>query len=227
MNILSINCNGLGMSYKQNWIRDFVRQEKLSVVGIQETKMELIDLKLLYFLWSSDYVDFVFRRSIGASGGLRNELSDAIRVRHGIWILFGDFNAVRDSPERFISDDTPVILKECHRDFGPRPFRVFDFWYECGGFDDLVNASWYTSSYNGSDDIKLKNKIKNLKADIKRWSFAKRLKDTAKLESLKSVLLNWDSKAERGLLCASDVGTRDKVIAEIHQLEREQQNGLK
>ncbi|GKA25645.1 RNA-directed DNA polymerase, eukaryota, partial [Tanacetum coccineum] len=128
---------------------------------------------------------------------------------------------------RFISDHSPVILKECHRDFGPRPFRVFDFWYECDGFDDLVNASWCTGSYNGSDDIKLKNKIKNLKADIKRWSFEKRLKDTAKLENLKSVLLNWDSKAERGLLCASDVGKRDEVIAEIHQLEQEQRNALK
>ncbi|GKB63246.1 RNA-directed DNA polymerase, eukaryota [Tanacetum coccineum] len=102
---------------------------------------------------------------------------------------------------RFISDHSHVIIKECHRDFGPRPFRVFDFWYECDGFDDLVNASWCTGSYNGSDDIKLKNKIKNLKADIKRWSFEKRLKDTTKLESLKSVLLNWNSKAEKGLLC--------------------------
>ncbi|GJY68496.1 RNA-directed DNA polymerase, eukaryota, partial [Tanacetum coccineum] len=52
--------------------------------------------------------------------------------------------------------------------------------------------------------------------------YEKRLKDTAKLENLKSVLLNWDSKAERGLLCASGVGKRDEVIAEIHQLEQEQ-----
>ncbi|GKA18159.1 40S ribosomal protein S3a-like protein [Tanacetum coccineum] len=133
-----------------------------------------------YGKWHDDMVCIVTiygSQSDNEKEGLWNKLSDAIG---------------------FISDHT-LILKECHWDFGPRPFRVFYFLYECDGFDDLVNAS----------------------------CFEKRLKDTAKLESLKSVLLNWDSKAERGLLCASDVGMRDEVIAKIHQLEREQQNGLK
>nr|GEV30256.1 zinc finger, CCHC-type [Tanacetum cinerariifolium] len=134
-----------------------------------------------------------------------NELSDVMSARHGIWILFGDFNAVHCSSERhgsvfnaretntfnefiarnglldfqmdgreftrfsrsgdktckldrflvshnfsqhwsdttvttmcrFISDHSHVILKECHQDFGPCLFIVFDFWCECDGFDDL------------------------------------------------------------------------------------------
>ncbi|GKE19972.1 hypothetical protein Tco_1431484 [Tanacetum coccineum] len=169
---------------------------------------------------------------------LRKPLSEMILVRNSdtplitILAMVYQKGILMDHPDlisinRSISDQVLFNSERCHRDFGPRPFRVFDFWYECDGFDDLVNASWCTGSYNGSDDIKLKNKIKNLKADIKRWSFEKRLKDTAKLENLKSVLLNWDSKAERGLLCASDVGKRDEVIAEIHQLEQEQRNALK
>ncbi|GKC09698.1 RNA-directed DNA polymerase, eukaryota, partial [Tanacetum coccineum] len=105
----------------QNWKRDFVRQEKLSVVGIQETKMELIDQKLVHFLWSSGnlignsfsgvygkwnevddmvcIVNIYGPQSDNEKEGLWNDLSDVMRVRHGIWILFGDFNAVRYSSE--------------------------------------------------------------------------------------------------------------------------------
>ena len=69
-------------------------------------------------------------------------------------------------------------LINCHRDYGPRPFRIFDFWTNCDDFDELVLSSWCAGMFSGTADIRLKNKIRSLKADIKAWSIERRLKDT-------------------------------------------------
>lgn len=68
MNILSINCCGLGADVKVNGIRDLIKKEKLHVIGIQETKMEVIDDGFVKLLWDNDY-DYCYQGSIGFSGG--------------------------------------------------------------------------------------------------------------------------------------------------------------
>ncbi|GKA57898.1 RNA-directed DNA polymerase, eukaryota [Tanacetum coccineum] len=250
MNILSINCGGLGQVHKQNWIRDIIQHEKLSVIGIQETKMEQIDQVFVKSLWIWDNVEFAFIGSTGASRGtltiwntsifvkegvlvgssfsgafgkwsgvnetifliniygpqedqfkeeLLDELSCLMESRQWVWILFGDLNGVR---YRVISNHCPILLKNCHRDYGSRPFKIFDFWANYDDVDELVLSSWCACTFSGTDDIKLKNKIKSLKAE--------RLKDTQKSENLKRQLVEWDQKAELGKLSALGVENRDE-----------------
>ncbi|GJR96304.1 putative RNA-directed DNA polymerase, eukaryota, reverse transcriptase zinc-binding domain protein [Tanacetum coccineum] len=118
-----------------------------------------------------------------------------------------------------ISDHCPILLKNCHRDSGPRPFRIFDFWANYDDFDELVLSSWCAGTFYGTDDIKLKNKIKSLKAE--------RLINTQKSESLKRQLVEWDQKAESGKLSAIDVENRDEVIIELHKMDQEERDAMK
>ncbi|GKD91048.1 RNA-directed DNA polymerase, eukaryota, reverse transcriptase zinc-binding domain protein [Tanacetum coccineum] len=213
----------LGKVHKQ---KDFIHHEKLSVIGIQETKMEQIDQVFVNSLWIRDNVNFAFNGAFGKWSGinrtvfliniygsqedhLKEELWDELS-RQGVWILFGDLNAVRYMSERagsifnsreasafnefitrnglfdfpmggirVISDHCHILLKNCHRDYGPRPFRIFDFW---ANYNDLMNWSC----------------LLGVLVDIKAWSMEKILKDTQKSKSLKRQLVEWDQKAESG-----------------------------
>ncbi|PWA66530.1 hypothetical protein CTI12_AA325340 [Artemisia annua] len=67
--IISFNCCGLGMESKQNHIRDLIRKEKPSVLGIQETKMTQICNAFVYSIWGISNIEFVVGDAIGLSGG--------------------------------------------------------------------------------------------------------------------------------------------------------------
>lgn len=66
---LSINFWGLGTYTKQNWIRDCFNSNRINVLGIQETKMEVINCFLARSIWGSYDFIFAFSPSIGSSGG--------------------------------------------------------------------------------------------------------------------------------------------------------------
>ncbi|GKB00934.1 RNA-directed DNA polymerase, eukaryota [Tanacetum coccineum] len=118
-NKITIKNNGEpGMDIKQNWLRNSFFHDKFDLVGVQESKMENINLPFIHSIWGRD-VDFVFSPSIGASGGtllvwncnsfskeghlkaaLWRELSSILASMDGTWILMGDFNVVRFKSER-------------------------------------------------------------------------------------------------------------------------------
>lgn len=70
MNVISLNINGLGEDKKKSWIRSMVGKDSPSFLGIQETKMENIDLMFAKSLWPRDNLGFAFSNSMGASGGI-------------------------------------------------------------------------------------------------------------------------------------------------------------
>ncbi|GKB38253.1 hypothetical protein Tco_0883195 [Tanacetum coccineum] len=82
------------------------------------------------------------------------------------------------------------------------------------------------SLYRGAPDIVLKNKIKNLRADIKSWNISRvDLQRQRKVEILNN-LNEWDKKAEDGSL--NDIGaeTREEWIAELYSIEQQEKDAL-
>ncbi|GJV61055.1 RNA-directed DNA polymerase, eukaryota [Tanacetum coccineum] len=44
--------------------------------------------------------------------------------------------------DRYLSDHRPILLRESKFDYGPIPFRFFNYWFEVEGFDKFVEETW-------------------------------------------------------------------------------------
>ncbi|KAG6659987.1 hypothetical protein CIPAW_03G074300 [Carya illinoinensis] len=66
--IVSWNVRGLNEATKRLRIRNLLRGWKVDIVCLQETKMKLIDRRIVRSLWSGVHVDWVYLASNGASG---------------------------------------------------------------------------------------------------------------------------------------------------------------
>jgi exonuclease III len=70
MKLLSWNIRGLGGFEKRIEVRLLVGEKLPCIVCLQETKLSTFDSSLVAALWGSPNVNFSFRPSEGASGGL-------------------------------------------------------------------------------------------------------------------------------------------------------------
>jgi exonuclease III len=69
-NILSWNVRGLNCPNKRLMVRNLLRQWRVDIVCLQETKLDLISRKIINSLWGCSYVDYCYVASSGASGGI-------------------------------------------------------------------------------------------------------------------------------------------------------------
>ncbi|XP_071705051.1 uncharacterized protein [Rutidosis leptorrhynchoides] len=71
MNTLSINIGGgVKQKQKQSWIRNLCNDFKVSVLGMQETKMLQLDLFIVRSFWGNSSFDVATSSARGRSGGL-------------------------------------------------------------------------------------------------------------------------------------------------------------
>jgi len=59
----------------------------------------------------------------------------------------------------------PIVV-----DWGPKPFRVLDCWFQDRSFRIVVQECWTNNPQRGWGPFVLKEKIKQLKARLKVWS---------------------------------------------------------
>jgi len=71
---------------------------------------------------------------------------------------------------REVSDHCALVVKSMEKDWGPKPFRTIDAWYLERGFNRMVKDKWQSYSVHGNELIKLKEKLKLLKFDLKSWN---------------------------------------------------------
>ena len=72
--------------------------------------------------------------------------------------------------QRDFSDHCPLILKTNMVDWGPKPFRVVDWWLNQKGYHSMVKEAWTADQQGGWGGIALKNKLRSLRQSIKQWS---------------------------------------------------------
>lgn len=67
--------------------------------------------------------------------------------------------------ERSLSDHCPLLVGSEYVDWGPKPFRVLDVWFSNPTFKKLVENEWKVLG-----NIPVYEKLKKLKAPIKKWN---------------------------------------------------------
>ena len=55
---------------------------------------------------------------------------------------------------RTFSDHTPLILKHNYQNYGPTPFKFYNYWLKESDLEEMIRASWETTTHN-EDDHKL------------------------------------------------------------------------
>ncbi|GJY01444.1 RNA-directed DNA polymerase, eukaryota [Tanacetum coccineum] len=161
------------------------------------------------------------------------------------WIVFGDFNVVRSQEER----------SGCR--FNPGEANIFnDFIYRCRLFDfllggrkftrclcfcssenylgslpdplkDLISSSWAATTAPLPPDVHLKNKLKALRLEIKKWSADRVASDNRRREEISKNLVEWDEKAEEGGINQYDISKREEWILDMLQLDRLRNEDMK
>lgn len=87
--------------------------------------------------------------------------------------------------DRNFSDHCPLLLRSKCVDWGPKPFRILDYWLTDNSFKKIVQDSWTSNQQFGWGEYVLKEKIKRLKSSIKTWNrdqFGDTFKNYKKIE---------------------------------------------
>lgn len=75
--------------------------------------------------------------------------------------------------DRKLSDHCPIVMKNSHVDFGPKPLNFFDVWLDDVECDSIVANACIKPVFSKTPDAIFQDKLKNVKQDLKVWSKAK------------------------------------------------------
>ncbi|XP_071686943.1 uncharacterized protein [Rutidosis leptorrhynchoides] len=76
--------------------------------------------------------------------------------------------------DRHLSDHCAIILKDEERNFGPKPFKVFDAWLDDEEVNKIIQEAWEKEiMIIDRKDCVFRNRLKNVKNAIKEWSSIK------------------------------------------------------
>ncbi|XP_058787258.1 uncharacterized protein LOC131661664 [Vicia villosa] len=118
--------------------------------------MELIDLPLCgaKFIWYK--VD-----GLGMNSLDRFLISENLLK---IWNLDYQYVCCRDT-----SDHRSIWLKESSRNWGLKPFKLFNMWVNHKEFLPFVSKAWCSMNIKGNPTFIFKEKLKNLKILLNQW----------------------------------------------------------
>ncbi|GJS67861.1 cytochrome P450 [Tanacetum coccineum] len=150
---------------------------------------------------------------------------DRFLVDHTFFNLWND--ASISVLSRSHSDHCPILLKVSSPNFGPKPFKVFDKWLKMDEFRELISSSWVVHSTYSPPDIRLKNKLRSLRLDIKKRAMDKQAFENHHREELNKNLMDWDKRAEEGLISQHDIHKREEWVSDLLQLNRLRNKDLK
>ena len=117
--------------------------------------------------------------------------------------------------QRNLSDHCPTILQTSMVDWGPKPFRVFDWWLQQKGYQKMVREAWNNDQQGGSGGIVLKNKLKNFKAAIKQWSKVEGNINAKKILNIQQKLNEVENLASHQILSDQELKDRNSLQQEL------------
>lgn len=79
-------------------------------------------------------------------------------------------NSTQRGLRRTVFDHCPIFLEIKARDWGLKPFRYFNMWSTHPDFKDFVCRKWDSYRINGWGSFIIKEKLKLLKEDLKKWN---------------------------------------------------------
>ncbi|CAK8571444.1 unnamed protein product [Lathyrus sativus] len=73
--------------------------------------------------------------------------------------------------DRDVSDHRPVWLKSNFFNWGPKPFRTFNYWFSHKEFIPFVMKLWNSYLFTGTSCNILIKKLQALKTDLRNWNY--------------------------------------------------------
>ena len=104
-------------------------------------------------------------------------------MSEGFRDLWRDLSVV--ALDRKLSDHCPILLQDKLVDFGPKPFRAFDVWFEDTEAEEVVRRGWNKTFRSVVPDKVFRDKLKNVKEELKAWSKDKFEKIDKEVDSLR------------------------------------------
>ncbi|GJZ84480.1 putative RNA-directed DNA polymerase [Tanacetum coccineum] len=130
--------------------------------------------------------------------GLKFSKLDRFLLNEEFMKLWGNTSVV--ALDRKLSDHCPIVLKDVDLDFGPKPFRAFDIWLKETDIGNEVEEAWKMEVRSRRPDCRFRNKLKNVKVVLKKWSKERFGAVNEKIEMLKKEAMKWELEAENRTL---------------------------
>lgn len=128
--------------------------------------------------------------------------------------------------DRRLSDHCPLLLKEDKmRDFGPKPFRTLDVWWNETGVDDIVKDAWRKPVSSCRPDCVFRDRLKNVKVELKNWS--KQIFGALgnEIEECRKEVLKWEKEANERVL-SSDENERWMEVRKVWLRKEKVKTGI-
>lgn len=90
--------------------------------------------------------------------------------------------------DRDFSDHCPILLRSRANDWGPKPFKIMDWWLKEKSFQNTVVHNWSNYHPSGWGGFVLKQKLKFIKNHIRQWSLQNGGITSTKIQNLKKDL---------------------------------------
>ncbi|PWA56566.1 Ribonuclease H domain [Artemisia annua] len=167
------------------------------------TRLELFRLKSM---WGNFNFDYACSMARGRSGGLISMWDPNMFSKDIIW-CDDYFIIVKGAMtiDRMWSDHSPILLHVKKSDFGPSPFKLYNTWLNRDGFDDLIKSTWASiDTTNGDRTIRSHEKLRGLKAAIKKWHVDLRNNDRSQKHITLSEIKDIEIKIDNGSASTSD-----------------------
>lgn len=142
------------------------------------------------------------------------------------WITKWGVNA-QWALKRDVSDHCPIILKSGIVDWGPKPFRFNNCWLKNQEFGKLVIDTWSMECPSTWKAIRLKEKLKRLKLEVRKWNMVSFGNIDSKITDLETSISDLDLRAEDRGLSETEVRSRKELFAELWQKLRDKESMLR
>ncbi|GKV01676.1 hypothetical protein SLEP1_g14215 [Rubroshorea leprosula] len=121
---------------------------------------------------------------------------------------------------RDLSDHSPIMLVNSSKDWGPRPFRSLDCWMEHKEFKAFIQEKWNNYIINGWGGFRLKEKLKRLKNDLKKWNREVFGHVDKKIEEARIEIKRLDVKVDSTYLTEIEIEKRKACFQEVWEWSR-------
>nr|GFA89576.1 RNA-directed DNA polymerase, eukaryota [Tanacetum cinerariifolium] len=129
--------------------------------------------------------------------GTKMSKLDRFLIFKNLMYTYPNINAI--TLPRYLSDHCLIFLREISHDYGPIPFKVFHYWFDIDGFNNLVDGIW--KGYQSKELNLIRffiGKLKVLKRKIREWNNSRRSADISLFSKLNLDLESIDEIIDRG-----------------------------
>ncbi|XP_071729355.1 uncharacterized protein [Rutidosis leptorrhynchoides] len=165
--------------YRADRFNEFINRNRLIEIGISERKFTRI-----------------------SDDGLKFSKLDRFLVSDNFHSLWDDLSVI--ALDRHLSDHCPLMLRDKVVDYGPKPFKVFEEWFNCVEVDNIISVTWKKPVHGLRKDCIFRDRLKNVKSALREWSKSNFGGLDKEINELKKEAMDWEIKAEARSLGDSD-----------------------